>query len=347
MRAYFFEMRERWEQERIERGLPEHTLDFSAEPLTAGTAAEAADAEIVSVFVRSAVDRAALARLPAVRLVAARATGYDRIDVEACAERGVVVVNVPRYGENTVAEHTFGLILNLSRKIYRAYDRTRRGDFSLEGLEGVDLRGRMLGVVGAGNIGLRVIRIGRAFGMEAVAYDVAAEPLLADVLGFRYVPLEELLAVADVVSLHVPATPATRHLLNRERFRRMKRGVLLVNTARGSVVETGALLWALEEGIVAGAGLDVLEGEELLAEERLAYRTQESEAHLRELLYDHVLLRREDVILTPHMAWYSREARERILETTVANIRAWQGGEAVNVVAPAAGRADAGERGRP
>ncbi len=339
MRAHFFEVREDWERERIEEGLPEHTVVQTGEPLTAGTAQAAREAEVVSVFVRSEVDRPVLERLESVRLVAVRATGFDRIDVEACAERGVVVANVPRYGENTVAEHTFGLILNLSRRIHMAHQRTRRGDFSLEGLEGVDLRGRTLGVVGAGNIGLRVIRIGRAFEMDVLVYDVAPEPLLAEVLGFRYAPLEEVLERSDVVTLHVPATPATHHLLDRERLGRMRRGALLINTARGAVVDSEALLWALEQGIVAGAGLDVLEGEELLAEERLAYRTPESEAHLRELVYNHFLLKRDDVIITPHMAWFSREARERILATTIANIRAWEAGRPIHVVSPGGGAA--------
>lgn len=334
MRAHFYEIEEARERQTLERGLPDHELSFTPDPLTIETAELAADAEVVSVFVHSVVDRAVLDRLGSVRLVVTRSTGYDRIDLEVCAERGVVVTNVPRYGDNTVAEHTFGLILNLSRKIHQAYLRTRQGDFSLDGLEGMDLRGKTLGVVGTGHIGLRVIRIARAFDAEVLGFDVAPQPVLADVLGFRYVGLEELLERSDVVTLHVPATPATHHLLNRERFARMKRGVLLVNTARGAIVETEALLWALDEGIVAGAGLDVLEGEDLLVEERLARRSPETESHLRELLYNHFLLKRDDVIITPHMAWYSREARERILEMTTANIRAWAAGRPINVVSP-------------
>ena len=329
----FFEIREAWERDYLEARLPGEAMRFSPEPLTADTAAAAGDADAVSVFVHSRVDAAVLERLPALRLIATRSTGFDHVDLSACAARNVRVANVPRYGENTVAEHTFGLILNLSRRIHRAIERARAHDFSLGGLEGIDLRGRTLGVVGAGAIGLHVIRIGKALGMEVLAFDAQPQPLLTEVLGFRYVPLEELLAAADVVTLHVPLGPATRHLMNRERFARMKRGALLVNTARGAVVDTEALLWALEEGIVAGAGLDVLEGEELLAEERHMFRTPESEAQLQQLLHGHRLLAREDVIVTPHMAWYSREARERILEVTAANLRAFRSGHLPDVVA--------------
>jgi D-lactate dehydrogenase len=336
MRIVFYEVRESWEREYLARELAGHDVAFLPDPLTLHTADAAADAEVVSVFIRSRVDRAVLERLPALRFVATRSTGYDRVDAETCRQRGVVVSNVPTYGENTVAEHAFGLILNLSRKIHQAYLRTRACDFSLESLEGFDLRGKTLGVVGAGRIGLHVIRIGRGFGMEVLAYDVRPQPLLAEVLGFRYTPLEDLLRVADVVSLHVPLRPETHHLMNRERFALMKRGALLVNTARGAVVDTEALLWALDEGIVGGAGLDVVEGEELMAEEEVVFRGPAAEAQLRQLLCGHLLLERPNVIVTPHMAWYSREARQRLLATTVENIRAFLEGRPTNVViAPA------------
>jgi D-lactate dehydrogenase len=339
VRIAFYEVREGWEREWLERALADHSPRLLADVLSPETAALAEDAAIVSIFIHSRANSAVLERLPALRLLTTRSTGYDHIDVQACARRGVTVSNVPRYGENTVAEHTFGLILNLSRKVHQAYQRTREGDFSLAGLEGIDLRGRLLGVVGAGAIGLHVIRIGRAFGMEVLAYDTRPQPLLAEVLGFRYAPLEELLRTADVVTLHVPLSPETRHLMNRDRFGLMKRGALLINTARGPVVDTEALLWALDEGILAGAGLDVLEGEELLAEEETLFRTPAAEAQLRQVLRGHLLLERENVIITPHMAWYSRDARERILAATVENIRAFLAGRPASTVAapPAAG----------
>jgi D-lactate dehydrogenase len=333
MRITFFELREAWERSYVEQALAGQELRFIADPLTAETVGGADDAEAISVFIRSRIDRRVLENSPSLRCVTTRSTGFDHIDVEACAEHGIVVANVPRYGENTVAEHTFGLILNLSRKIHQAYERTKRCDFSLEGLEGFDLRGRTLGVIGAGAIGLHVIRIGRALGMSVLAHDVRPQPLIAEVLDFRYTSLEELLGAADVVTLHAPLLPDTHHLLDRKRYESMNRGALLVNTARGALVDTEALLWALEEGILAGAGLDVLEGEERLAEERHMFRTPESQAQLLALLANHRLLARENVIITPHMAWYSREARQRILQTSVANLAAYLAGNPIDVVA--------------
>ncbi len=329
----FYEVREEWEKERLRNELPRHTLVFEAQPLVPETADRAREAEAVSVFIRSRVDRAVLDRLPRLRFLATRSTGFDHIDLAACDERGISVSNVPHYGENTVAEHTFGLILALSRRILQANRRTRAGDFTLDGLEGVDLRGKLLGVIGAGSIGLHVIRIARAFGMHVVAYDIAPQPLIAEVLGFRYVSLIDLLGAAEVLSLHAPLTPATRHLMNRERFAALRRGVLFVNTARGALVDTEALLWALDEGIVAGAGLDVLEGEEQLGEEQYMFRTADSESRLRQVVAGSRLLERDDVIVTPHMAWFSREARQRILATTVENLQAFITGRPQNRLA--------------
>ncbi|HEX7050858.1 MAG TPA: hydroxyacid dehydrogenase [Longimicrobiales bacterium] len=330
----FYETSEAWEREALEADLAGQALTFLTEPLTPDTVDRSGDPEVLSVFIRSRVDADVLERLPALRMIATRSTGYDHIDLAACRERGITVSNVPHYGENTVAEHTFGLILSLARKICRATNRTRACDFSLVGLEGFDLRGRTLGVIGAGSIGLHVIRIARAFDMQVLAHDVDPHPILAGVLGFRYLPLDDVLGGADVVSLHVPLVPETHHLMNRERFALMRRGALLINTARGAVVDTEALIEALDEGIVGGAALDVLEGEELLGEEHHLFRTPPSEARLRELWCGHVLLDRDDVIITPHMAWYSRDARRRILETTIANIQAFLEGAPINQVAP-------------
>jgi len=332
MRIALYEIREDWERDFLERELRDHELRFLPEPLGPDTAGHAGDPDAVSVFIRSRIDPATLDRLPSLRFVATRSTGYDHIDTAACRARGVAVANVPRYGENTVAEHTFGLILNLSRKIHEAHARVRAGNYSLEGLEGFDLRGKTLGVVGAGHIGLHVIRIGRAFGMDVVAHDVREQEIVADVLGFRYLPLHDVLEAAHVLTLHAPLTPATYHLMNRDRFRVLRRGALFINTARGALVDTEALLWALDEGIVAGAGLDVLEGEELLAEEQYFFRTPASERQLRQILGGHLLLQRANVIYTPHMAWYSREARLRILATTAENLRAFAAGRPLNLV---------------
>ncbi len=340
MEIAFYEV-EDWERERLRSELPGHDLRFYRESLTAANASLATMAEVVSVFIRSQVDAQVLAQLPRLRLLATRSTGYDHVDLPACVEKGVAVSNVPFYGENTVAEHTFGLILALSRNLLKAYVRTSRGDFDLAGLEGFDIKGKTLGVVGAGSIGLHVIRIAKGFGMQVLAYDVRENHLLAEVLAFQYLPLEELFARSDVVTLHTPYLPATYHLVDREALAKFKRGALLINTARGGLVDTDALIWALDEGILAGAGLDVLEGEEVVREDRELLLQPQAEDKLRMVLRRHILLQRDKVVITPHIAFYSREALERIEDTTAANIRAFLAGQPQNLVEvpPAAGRA--------
>lgn len=299
------------------------------------TLAPAQAAELLSVFVGSRIGPAELAQLPRLRFIATRSTGFDHIDVAACQKRGIVVSNVPVYGENTVAEHTFALILALSRRIFQAYERTERLDFDREGLEGFDVNGKTLGVVGCGNIGRHSVRIGRGFGMTVLAYDVKPDQTLAKQTGCTFVPtLAELLARSDVVTLHVPYLPAkTHHLLSREQFAQMKRGAVLVNTSRGAIIDTAALLWALDEGILSGAGLDVLEGEDDTFD-HVALLSQQAPAQeqLAAVLRNHALLARNDVIITPHNAFNSREARARIFQTTVENIKAYVSGAPTRTV---------------
>jgi D-lactate dehydrogenase len=323
---------EPWEHAYLQEHLPAVELRWTAERLTADTASLAEGATALGVFIHSPVGADLLERLPSVRFIATLSTGYDHIDLDACRANGVVVSNVPTYGENTVAEHTFGLILSLSRRIHQAYVRTSRGDFSLDGLRGIDLKGRTLGVMGSGHIGLHVIRIARGFGMDVLAYDVRENPLIAEVLGFSYAPLEAVLRESDIVTLHMPYLPSTHHLMNRERLGQMKRGSILINTARGAIVDTDALLWALDEGIIAGAGLDVVEGEELMTEERSLLKEGVAVDKLQAAIRSHVLLRRDNVVITPHNAFNSEEALRRILDTTVANVERFLAGAPINVV---------------
>ncbi|HOK54028.1 MAG TPA: hydroxyacid dehydrogenase [Armatimonadota bacterium] len=330
-KTVFFEM-EDWGIELLKtRGLADQ-VDIYREPLHVKSAVLSPDAEAVSVFIYSEVTRDVIDALPNLRLVTTRSTGYDHIDIEACNERGILVCNVPRYGENTVAEHAFGLILALSRKIYHAVLRTSRMDFSTDGLRGFDLKDKTLGVIGAGAIGMHVIRIGKGFGMNVLAYDSNQQSLLAEVLGYKYVSLEELLANSDVISIHVPLSPATQHLINHETIKLIKRGAILINTARGSVVQTSALVQALNEGIIVGAGLDVLEGEETIKEEAQLLGESVPVEKLRTVIQNYALLHRDNVIITPHIGFYSIEAEERIMDTTVENIRAFRAGMPQNVV---------------
>jgi len=291
------------------------------------------EVEVLSCFIRSSLDAAFLDDCPRLRLIATRSTGVDHIDLGECGKRGITVSNVPQYGENTVAEHTFGLILSLSRNIYHAVDRAKRGDLSIEGLCGFDLYGKTLGVVGGGSIGLHVIRMGRAMNMRVLVYDVKPLRLLAEVLGFQYVELETLLRDADVVSIHVPLLPTTRHLLNADRLALMKPSAILVNTARGGVVDSKALLAALDEGRLAGAALDVLEGEEVITEDRVLLHDEGvSMDELRLAVEAYQLMHHPRVIVTPHIGFYSAEALRRILDTSLANIRAFLAGQPQNVV---------------
>jgi D-lactate dehydrogenase len=333
MKAAFYETAP-WERRFLRRALRALRLraTFASEPASEGTLRQAAGAEILSVFIYSRLTARLLRGLRRLRLIVTRSTGFDHIDLAACRRRGIAVANVPLYGEHTVAEHTFALILALSRNLHKAYVKTIKGDFSLEGLQGFDLKGKTLGVVGAGRIGLHVIKMARGFGMEVLAHDVRRDAFVSEVLDFRYVPLETLLRRADIVTLHTPYLAATHHLMNRARFRLMKRGSLLINTARGGLVDTDALVWALDEGILSGAGLDVLEGEELVKEERQLLSKDFPKEKLATALKNHILLHRENVVITPHIAFDSREALQRILETTVANITGFLGGAPVNLV---------------
>jgi D-lactate dehydrogenase len=291
-----------------------------------------AEIEILMPFIHQHIGYTEIERMPKLKLIATRSTGYDHIDLAAATQRGIAVANVPGYGETAVAEQTFALMLTLSRKMHLAYTRTQQGDYSIEGLRGFDLYGKTLGVVGAGAIGLHVIRIAKGFGMNVVAYDVNQNRLLAEVLGFRYVKLDELFAISDIITLHAPALPSTQHMINRETLSTMKRGALLINTARGSLIDTQALLWALDTGILAGAGLDAMEGEEFLQHEEELLNTPATEDKLKILVHNRLLQRRNNVVITPHIAFNTEEALRRILDTTIENVQAFLQGHPSNLV---------------
>ena len=330
MKIAFYEV-EDWEEEYLKKKLNGHVLKFSNEKLSLEKAPEIKDFDAVSVFIYSKIDEQIIREIPNLKLITTRSTGFDHIDMETCKKKGITVCNVPSYGENTVTEHTFALILSLSRNMCKhALDVLN--DFSIEGLEGFDLKGKTIGVIGTGQIGLHVIRIAKGFGMTVVAYDVRQNKLLSEVLGFEYVSLEDLLGRSDVTTLHVPYIKATHHLMNKDTFKLVKKGAILINTARGSIVDTEALIDALDKKILSGAGLDVFEGEEVIKEEKqLLYDPKNLEV-LTSLVKDHILLSKDNVVFTPHIAFYSKEALERILETTVENIAAFVSGNPQNVV---------------
>ncbi len=336
MKITIFELEE-WERQAFERLRERHDVALLDRPLTARTAAEHADAEAVSTFIYSRLDRTVLEQLPRLKLIATRSTGYDHIDLDYCEQHDVTVCNVPTYGDSTVAEHVFALLLTLSHKMDQAIDRTRKGDFSPRGLQGFDLQGKTFGVIGTGSIGRHAIRIARGFGMEVIGCDVKPDEEAAAQLGFTYVGMDELLRRADVISLHVPSTPKTRHLLSHEQFEQMKQCAIIINTSRGDVIDSQALVRGLAEGKVCGAGLDVLPEEPVIREEAELLRSVYERKHnLDALLADHVLIRLRNVVVTPHSAFNTREAVSRILETTVANIESYVQGEGQNIVNRAA-----------
>jgi D-lactate dehydrogenase len=273
--------------------------------------------------------------LPRLKLVATRSTGFDHINLDYCRAHGITVCNVPGYGDHTVAEHAFALLLAIARNIVDSVERTRRGNFTQSGLRGFELFEKTLGVIGTGRIGRRVIGIARGFGMEVVAFDVHPDHSAAATLGFRYAPLDELLAAADVVTLHVPATPESGHMLSDREFARMKDGAVLINTARGNVVDVAALVRALSTGKLRAAGLDVLPEEPVIREEAQIFRAGAPQEgyDLRALVANHVLLRFPNVIVTPHNAYHTDSAVRRIIETTLDNIDAFSRGAPQNVVA--------------
>ena len=303
------------------------------------------DTEIVSVFITEKIDGAFLDDHPLIRLIATRSTGCDHIDLDVCDKRGVGVANVGNYGENTVAEHTFALMLALSRRLKDSERAVRTGRFSRERLRGFDLRGKTLGVVGAGRVGLHVIRIGTGFGMRVLAYDEAPHSFYSELLDFRYVDFEELLRESDMITLHVPLSPTTRHMINRDALALCRPGVLLINTARGGLIDSGALIAALDAGQVAGVGLDVLEDERVfrggatqILTEKIAERVRSSAgtmiretsaqrvSEFSKLVAHHRLLNRPEVVLTPHVAFNSHEAMERLNGITIENINAYLNG---------------------
>jgi D-lactate dehydrogenase len=324
---------EKWE-EKIFQGLRAgHEIHFFQAPLTENNLQSMPEAEILSTFIYSDLSRKVLGRLGRLKCIVTRSTGFDHIDLEYCRSRGITVSNVPTYGDHTVAEHVFALLFSVSRRLCEAIDRTRKGDFSSGDLQGFDLRGKMLGVIGTGNIGRRVIEIATGLGMKVLAFDVHPDLQLAGTLDFRYVNMDALLALSDIITLHVPANEKTHHLLSRDEFQQMKEGVILINTARGSVVDHQALARALADGKVAAAGLDVLPDEPLIQEEAELLRSFYQKTHdLEQLLTGHTLLHMRNVLITPHIAFNTREAVERILETSVENIESFVSGNPQNVV---------------
>ncbi|MEA5674406.1 2-hydroxyacid dehydrogenase [Pseudomonas sp. MH2] len=301
-------------------------LHFQSARLTPDTAPLAQGFEVVCAFINDDLGAEVLQRLASggTRLIALRSAGYNHVDLAAAAHLGLTVVRVPAYSPHAVAEHAVALILALNRRLHRAYNRTREGDFTLHGLTGFDLHGKTVGVVGTGQIGAAFARIMAGFGCQLLAYDPYPNPeLLA--LGARYLELPELLGQARIISLHCPLTEHTRHLINAESLARLQPGAMLINTGRGALVDTPALIDALKSGQLGYLGLDVYE------EEAQLFFKDRSDLPLQDDVLAR-LLTFPNVIVTAHQAFLTREALEAIAATTLDNIARWAAGDAQNTV---------------
>jgi D-lactate dehydrogenase len=283
--------------------------------LSEETAASAKGTTAVCVFVNDRVDAPCLRVLAdlGVRLVALRCAGFNNVDLRAAASEGIAVVRVPAYSPYAVAEHAVALLLTLNRQIHRAFNRVRDLNFSLSGLVGFDLRGKTVGVVGTGKIGQVTAEIFRGFGVELLGHDPNPQAAWADSIGLQYVGLHHLLERCDIVSLHLPLTPETRYLINEQTLARMRQGAYLINTSRGKLIETRALIAALKAGRIGGVALDVYEEEEGIFFEDLSGQPLQDDELSRLLTFPNVLI-------TAHQAFLTREALSQIASTTIRNL---------------------------
>lgn len=326
----------RHEEEILKNLVSPEKIIFTEENLTSDNLDIAKNAEIISVFINSRITKETLDALPNLKYICTRSTGFDHIDIKEASIRGIKVSNVPAYGSQTVAEFTFALLLSLSRKIFDATHQIKEaGDFSISTLRGFDLSKKTLGIIGTGRIGKNVAKIALGFDMEVIAYDLNPDKEHAEEAGFSYVGLSELIKKSDVITLHVPYDRVTHHLINKKLIENMKPGVYIINTARGELIDTDALIWGLNEKIIAGAGLDVLEGEREIKEEIEIMSSHGKTLAINDyktLLQDHILMSMPEVIVTPHIAFFTKEAEESILKTTAKNIGGYLKGNPSNLV---------------
>ena len=295
-----------------------HNLTYHEARLTSATAVLADGADAVCVFVNDQVDKAVLEEFKrlGVKLVALRSAGFNNVDLAAAKHRGIVVARVPAYSPEAVSEHAVALILSLDRNIHRAYARVRDGNFALEGLIGFNLNGRTVGVVGTGRIGTGVAKIMLGFGCKVVAYDPVPNPVCEE-MGIAYLTLDGLFAASDIVSLHCPLTPKTRHLIDAAAIAKMKHGMMLINTSRGGIVDTHAVIAGLKNGAIGHLGLDVYEEESDMFFENMSDEIVQDDTFERLLMFSNVLV-------TGHQGFFTKEALTAIAETTVANIASFE-----------------------
>lgn len=331
MKILFTEV-EPWEKEELKKTFPDAT--FTDEKLTGENVKNFTDTEIIACFIYSTLTEQVLSQLPNLKLIVTRSTGFDHIDLVYAKVHNITVCNVPEYGSHTVAEHTFALILSLTRKIIKSEHQVRHFEFDHQNLTGMDINGKTLGIIGLGKIGMNVLHMAKGFGMNVQVYMHHKDEELAKKEGFTCTDLETLLQTSDVITLHVPYTKETHHIINCNNYGMIKKGAYLINTARGGLIETQAVIEGLQKEILAGVGLDVLEEETQLMEETaiLSSHNDTSGLDMKTLLMDHVLLYHPNVIITPHNAFNSKEALNNILQTTMENISSFLASKSINTV---------------
>lgn len=295
-------------------------LKFMEVPLNRSTAVLAKGCEVVCVFVNDMVNAEVLQELASqgVQLIALRCAGYNNVDLKAAEALDIKVVRVPAYSPYSVAEHTIALILTLNRKTHRAYNRVKEGNFALNGLMGFDLYGKTVGLIGLGKIGLATARILKGFGCRVLGYDIA-QPAEADSIGIEFSDLDSIYRQSDIISLHCPLTPDTYHIINQESIRKMKKGVMLINTSRGALIDSIAVIEGLKKEQISYLGLDVYEEEADLFFEDLSNRVIQDDVFMRLLSFNNVLI-------TGHQAFFTSNALEKIAEVTLENIQEFQAG---------------------
>lgn len=330
MKYAFFEL-ESWEKEYFQKEITDNELVFFDAPLSDETP-DLGTFDVVIIFIHSQMNKILLDKMPNLKFIATMSTGVDHIDLNECKNRGIVVSNVPTYGETIVAEHTFALLLSISRRLPESIERVKKGNFMPGGLTGFELRGKTIGIIGVGSIGTNVIRIAKGFGMNVILYKRTPDYALEKEFGCKFVELPVLYQQSDVITLHIPYTKETHHYINEDAFSQMKDGVIILNTARGALIDSTALLKALESGKVKAAGLDVLEEEPLLEEEKDLLSQDFGKEELMSVLQDHMLVNHPNVVITPHNAFNSQEALHKITETTHENLSAFMNNTPLNVI---------------
>lgn len=329
MNITFFEVAD-WEKESLKNSFPQ--ARFVEEKLTGENTTGYEDSEILSCFIYSELNSSILSKFPNLKYISIRGTGFDNTDKAYCTEKGIRISNVPEYGSRTVAEYTFALILNLTRKIYQSINQSKILNFDHSFIRGVDLYKKKIGIIGLGRIGESVAEIAKGLEMEIYALSRNKKEELENKFQIKFVEFDELIGNCDIITLHLPLTPETKHIINKDNITKFKKGSYLINTARGGLIDTEALLLGLEQEILAGVALDVLEDEKEMQDEIEVLTSKfNKDTDYETLVLNHILLNHPKVLITPHNAFNSEEALARITTTTIQNIEGFIKGEPINL----------------